>query len=258
MFVWLPYLYGLLGVLMLVALGWLVSLVKRDVSIVDSLWSLAFLLAAGTYALTLPQPGPRWVLVLVLVAVWALRLAVYVTWRNWGAPEDRRYRAIRRNHEPGFALKSSYLIFGLQGVLAWIISLPLLAAMAGQAPLGWVDAVAVVVWLGGMVFEAGGDWQLARFKADPVNRERVMARGLWRYTRHPNYFGDCCVWWSYYLLALVTGGWWSIIGPLLMTVLLLKVSGVALLEQDISERRPAYRDYVRRTNAFIPGPSRGH
>ncbi|MDQ1345785.1 MAG: hypothetical protein QG586_1316, partial [Pseudomonadota bacterium] len=135
-------------------------------------------------------------------------------------------------------------------------SLPLLAAIHSDAPLGWLDIAGVALWVVGLVFEAGGDWQLARFKADPGNRGRVLDTGFWRYTRHPNYFGDFCVWWGFFLIALAAGGAWSIVGPVLMSVLLLKVSGVALLEKDIGERRPAYRDYVRRTNAFFPGPPR--
>jgi steroid 5-alpha reductase family enzyme len=137
-----------------------------------------------------------------------------------------------------------------------VISLPLLAAVNSTTPLGWLDAIGAAVWLLGMVFEAGGDWQLARFKADPANRGKVLDSGLWRYTRHPNYFGDFCVWWGLFLIALAGGGWWSVIGPLVMSGLLLKVSGVVLLEKDIGERRPAYRDYVRRTSAFFPAPPR--
>jgi steroid 5-alpha reductase family enzyme len=249
------YLAGLAVLLAAAALVWLVSVPKRDVSIVDSLWGVLFVLAAGVYFATL-EGGPRSVLVLALVAIWAARLTVYITWRNWGEGEDHRYREIRRRNEPRFWLKSLYLVFGLQAVLAWWISLPLLAAIGGAEPLGWLGWLGVTLCLGGMLFESGGDWQLARFKADPANRGRVLDRGLWRYTRHPNYFGECCVWWGFYLLALAAGGWWSIVAPLLMTWLLLKVSGVALLEQTIQERRPAYADYIRRTSAFVPWPPR--
>ena len=244
-----------LGVILTMALAtWCASVFKRDVSIVDSMWSLFFVAAALTYAGTVPQSGPRTPLVLVLVGLWALRLAGYLTWRNWGTPEDRRYQQIRRRNEPRFALKSLFLIFGLQGMLAWIVSLPLLAAIAAPAPLNPLDYAGVALWVVGFGFESVGDLQLARFKADSANRDRVMDRGLWRYTRHPNYFGDWCVWWAFYLFASAAGGWWSFVGPLLMSFLLLRVSGVALLESDIGGRRPAYRDYVLRTNAFFPGP----
>jgi steroid 5-alpha reductase family enzyme len=194
--------------------------------------------------------------VLCLVSLWGLRLAAYLAWRNRGHDEDRRYQAIRRRNEPNFALKSLWLIFGFQAVLAWIISLPLAGAIAGDAPLGLLDGLGVALWAVGLYFEAAGDWQLARFKADPGNTGRVMDRGLWRYTRHPNYFGDFCVWWGLYLVALSAGAWWTVVGPLIMSLLLLRFSGVRLLERDIGERRPAYAEYVRRTNAFFPGPRR--
>jgi steroid 5-alpha reductase family enzyme len=248
------FLTGFAAILALALITWSVSLVKRDVSIVDSVWPLLFLVVAASYAWTVPQAGPRTLLVLVLVGLWALRLAGYLTWRNWGEPEDRRYQEIRRRNEPHFALKSLYIVFGLQGTLAWIISLPLLAAIAAPGNVTLLDCAGVALWAVGFGFESVADWQLARFKNDPTSRGQVMDKGLWRYTRHPNYFGDCCVWWGFYIIAFAAGGWWSILGPILMSFLLLKVSGVALLEKDIGERRPAYRDYIRHTNAFLPGP----
>lgn len=246
-------LLGLAAMLLLAAATWLASCLKHDVSIVDSVWSLLILLGAGVYALTLPDTGPRAAWVMVLAALWALRLAAHITWRGWGEPEDRRYQAIRARNQPHFEWKSFYLVFVLQAVLAWIVSQSLLVALAGTSPWGWLDTVGVCVVLLGFAFETVGDWQLARFKADAANRGRVMNTGLWRYTRHPNYFGDFCVWWGFFLIALSAGGWWAAISPLLMSVLLLKVSGVALLEQDIADRRPAYRDYIARTPAFFPG-----
>ena len=246
------YLYGL-GALGLFGIGgWLVSLVKRDVSIVDSLWSIMFMLAAVVYYLSLPDTGPRAALILLLVFVWALRLSLYITWRNWGEPEDRRYQKIRDNNEPNFAVKSLYIVFLLQGFLAWIISLPLLAGMYSPASIGMLDYLGIALWIVGMVFEAGGDYQLQCFKADSNNRDKVMSSGLWRYTRHPNYFGNACIWWGFGLIAVAAGGWWALISSIIMTLLLLKVSGVSLLEQDIGERRPGYADYIKLTNAFFP------
>jgi steroid 5-alpha reductase family enzyme len=236
--------------------GWLVSLPIRNVSIVDTMWSLMFLLAAGVYVSGQESLAPRAVVTLAMVAAWALRLASYISWRNRGHGEDFRYQRIRARNEPGFAIKSLYLVFGLQAALAWVISLPLLAAVNSNAAITLLDWAGGLLWAVGMVFEVVGDAQLARFKGDAGNRGKVMDRGLWRYTRHPNYFGDFCVWWGFFLLALAGGGWWSVVGPALMTVLLLKVSGVALLEKDIGKRRPGYRDYIRRTNAFFPGPPR--
>lgn len=247
---------GFGAILVLAFATWLASLAMRDVSIVDSMWSALILTAGLVYAAVLPDAGPRMAWVLALAALWAARLAGYITWRNWGDGEDHRYQAIRARNQPNFEYKSLYLVFGLQGVLAWIVSLSLLAALAGSQAMGWLDACGIAVCVFGVVFEAVGDGQLARFRARPENRGRVMDSGLWRYTRHPNYFGEFCVWWGFYLIALASGGWWSIVSPLLMSVLLLKVSGVTLLEKDIAERRPAYRDYVARTNAFFPGARR--
>lgn len=247
-----PMIAGLAAMLLLAVGGWLLSLAMRDVSIVDSLWSLFFLLAVLVYAVT-AAAGPRTILLISLVAVWAVRLAGYLTWRNWGEPEDRRYQAIRERNQPGFAWKSLYLVFGLQAILAWIIAMPLFAGISSAEQLTALDYAGVALWVFGFGFETVGDWQLARFKANPANRGRVLDSGLWRYTRHPNYFGEATLWWGFYLIALAGGGWWTVFAPLLMTLLLLKVSGVSLLEQDIHERRPAYRDYIARTNAFIPG-----
>ena len=250
------YLTGLVVILVAGLLSWFVSLVKRDVSIVDSLWAVMFLLAAVAYLASVADPEIRALIVVALVGLWTVRLSTYITWRNWGEDEDQRYQEIRERNQPKFEIKSLYLVFGLQGVLAWVISLPLLAAILSGKPLGLLDAVGILLWTVGMFFEAVGDWQLSRFKADPANKGKVLDTGLWRYTRHPNYFGNACIWWGLYVIALSAGGWWSLISPILMTFLLLKVSGVVLLEKGITERRPAYRDYIERTNAFIPGPSR--
>lgn len=247
------YLSAVPVLLALAAPTWLISLARKDVSIVDSIWSLFFLAAAGVYAWQMDTVSSRSVLVLALVTIWALRLSVYITVRNWGHGEDYRYQQIRERNGPDFALKSVYSVFGLQAILAWVISAPLLPAIAIAAPLGWLDALALSLWLVGFVFEAGGDYQLTRFRQNPLNRGKVLDTGLWAYTRHPNYFGDACIWWSFYLFALAAGGWWTFYAPVLMTLLLLKVSGVAMLEKTISSRRPGYDDYVRNTNAFIPG-----
>ena len=236
--------------------GWLVSLIKRDVSIVDSLWSLMFLLCGLVYAGAANGGTARTTLLLTLLVLWSVRLAAHITWRNWGEEEDYRYRRMRRNNSPNFAFKSVYIVFGLQAVLAWFISLPLMAATSGVTPLGLLDVLGACIWLVGFVFETVGDRQLARFRADPGNKGRVLDTGLWRYTRHPNYFGDFCVWWGFFFLALSAGGWWTIASPLLMSFLLLRVSGVAMLEKDIGERRPGYARYIAETNAFFPGPVR--
>ena len=146
------------------------------------------------------------------------------------------------------------LVFGLQGGLIWLISLPLASGAVSSRPLGWLDGLGTLVWTIGFCFEAIGDYQLARFKADPANRGQVLDRGLWRYTRHPNYFGDLLVWWGLYLLACAGGGWWVIISPLVMSLLLMRVSGVTLLERSLADRTSGYRDYTERTSALFPWP----
>ena len=249
---------ALLGFAVALGLGlatWLASVVQHDVSLVDRMWALLIVAPAVAYAwMLVPGRDPRFLAMTGIAALWAVRLAAYVSWRNWGHGEDRRYQAIRARNQPNFAFKSIYLIFVLQAVLAWLVATPFLAAAAHPVEWTWLDSVGAALAAGGAVFEAVGDQQLAAFKGDAANKGKVMDRGVWRYTRHPNYFGECCVWWGFFLMALACGGWWSLVSPLVMTGLLLKVSGVALLEKDIGERRPEYRDYIERTNSFFPGP----
>jgi steroid 5-alpha reductase family enzyme len=250
---------GLAWTAAVVFLTWLASLVRHDASLVDRVWPVCIVGAGLVYFVLLPRHTPRGLCMAVLGAAWAVRLCVYITSRNWGHGEDRRYQAIRARNQPGFAFKSLYLVFALQAVLAWIVSAPFLAGMAAVQPLGGLDFAGIALALFGTFFEAIGDAQMARFKAAPASKGQVMDRGLWRYTRHPNYFGEACVWWGLWLIAIGGAGWsgaWSVVSPLLMTWLLLKVSGVRMLEEDIGERRPAYRDYIARTNAFLPGPVR--
>jgi len=237
-------------------LTWLASLVQRDVSLVDRMWSLLIAAPIVAYGWALPPWSLRTQIIAVLLAVWAIRLAAYVSWRNWGHGEDRRYQTFRARNGPNFPWISLVTIFLLQAVLAWLVSTPLLAAFAYPREWSpWIDCTGATLVVVGIVFEAVGDQQLATFKADAANKGQVMDRGVWRYTRHPNYFGEFCVWWGFFVMVLPFG-WWSVVSPIVMSVLLLKVSGVGLLEKDIGERRPAYRDYIARTNAFFPGPSR--
>jgi steroid 5-alpha reductase family enzyme len=241
----------------LMALAWLISVVRRDVSIVDIFWAIA---VAGTgvgYAVGGGDGGDRGRLAVGLALAWMLRLSWHILRRNWGQPEDRRYREIRARNEPGFWWKSSYLVFAFQSLLAWVVGLPLLGAVASRSDLNFLDLAGVLLWAFGMVFEAVADRELARFQADPRNKGQVMDQGLWRYSRHPNYFGEFCVWWGMYLIALAGGAWWSAIGPAVLTLFLLKVSGVALTEKDIATRRPEYRRYMQRTSAFFPRPPAG-
>jgi steroid 5-alpha reductase family enzyme len=240
-----------------VALLWLVSLVLRNASIIDLFWGFGFVVIAWVAWLVLTgDGGVRRLLLLVLVTAWGLRLTGYLTWRNSGKGEDFRYRAMRDRWGRRFPLISLATVFLLQAILMLIVSLPVQAGMLAGGALGVAGALGVVLWLVGLAFETIGDLQLSGFKADPANRDSVMDRGLWRYTRHPNYFGDFCVWWGLYLVALSASTWWTVVGPLLMSFLLLQVSGVSLLEKDIGSRRPGYAEYVQRTNGFFPGRPR--
>lgn len=245
----------LLANLCLMALFWLLSLYRRNAGVVDLGWPLMFVMAAWIWFPAAAGGAGHW-LVLGLVTLWGLRLHLHLYWRNLGQPEDRRYRAIRANNGAGFWWKSLFIVFALQGVLAWLASWVIYGALAGGGSAGVLVIAGTAVAVGGLVMEAVADWQLARFKSDPNNAGRVLQSGLWRYSRHPNYFGECCFWWGIFLFALAAGAWWSLLSPVLMTVLLLKVSGVSLLEKDIGERRPAYRYYVQTTPAFIPGRPR--
>lgn len=241
-------------------LTWIASVVRKDASLVDRLWPVLIVGAGLVYVALLPGHTARGLWMSVIGLAWGVRLCVYITARNWGHGEDRRYQVIRARNQPNFAFKSLYLIFALQAVLAWVVSAPFLPGATAAAPLGLLDVVGIVLALFGTFFEAIGDAQMARFKADPASKGQVMDRGLWRYTRHPNYFGEVCVWWGLWLIAMGGAGLgaaWTVVSPALMSFLLLKVSGVSMLEGDIGERRPAYRDYILRTNAFFPGPPRG-
>lgn len=235
---------------------WVVSVAVKNASIVDIVWGFGFVAVAWAVRLRVDGVSARQNLLVVLTSIWGLRLTGYLFWRNHGKGEDFRYRAMRKRWGARFPLVSLGTVFGVQGVLMFLVSLPVQLGQAGTEPdLGWLAAAGVAVWAVGLFFEAVGDAQLARFKKDPDSAGRVMDRGLWRYTRHPNYFGDACVWWGIALVAAETPvGRWGLIGAVMMTVLLRRVSGVTLLEKSLSKRRPGYADYVARTSAFMPRP----
>ncbi len=245
------------AVLALLLITFALSLPLRDVSIVDIAWGLAFV-TVGVVAVLVAGGDPgRSALVMVLVGIWGLRLAGHIAIRKTTHPgEDPRYVKMRERHGDRFPLVSLFTIFLFQAVLAWVVSLPLQGAAAStDGSLGPLAILGVLLWLVGFVFEAGGDLQLQRFKADPANKGKVMDQGLWRYTRHPNYFGDFAVWWGLFAIALDGGAWWAVVSPLIMTVLLTRVSGKDLLEKSMSER-PGYKEYVEQTSGFIPLPPR--
>ena len=236
---------------------WIIGNARRDASIVDPFWGAGFIIV-GWLVLAWNTPvHPRVFLLAGLITLWGMRLSIFLLWRNWGHGEDHRYAAMRNRHGRRFWWISLLTVFLLQGLVLWFVSLPIQVAAAVDSanPLGWMDAIGALVWALGLFFETVGDWQLARFKANGANSGKVMDRGLWRYTRHPNYFGDFCVWWGVYLVAVAGGAGWTIGSPLLMSYLLMRVSGVTLLESTISDRRPGYVAYRARTNAFFPGPT---
>ncbi len=203
---------------------WLVSLPLRNVAVVDSLWSLMLFAAGVVYALDSDPRGPRLSFTLWLTAIWALRLAAYVTARNAGRGELRHYRELRERHDPHFSWKSVYRVFWLQALLAWVVSLPLLGAFASLAPVGALDYLGVLLFACGLLVETVADWQLARFRRDPAHANDVPRCGLWHFSRHPNYIGEGSVWWGLYLVALSAGAWWAIPGPLLLTWRLLRAA----------------------------------
>lgn len=246
------------GIVALMLATWLISLILRDASIVDIVWGLGFAVVALIGLLFGDGYGPRKILITGMTAAWGLRLAIYLFIRNAGKGEDFRYQRMRAHYGSRFGLISLFTVFGLQGLLMFVVSLPVQAAQAaGPDHLTWLDAAGAAVWLTGLLFESVGDWQLARFKADPANAGKVMDRGLWAWTRHPNYFGDSLVWWGIFLVAASQPAHlWVIVGPIVMTFLLVRVSGVALLERSLVKRRPGYDEYIARTSAFIPRPPR--
>ncbi len=241
---------------------WLVSIALVDVSIVDVFWGLGFA-AIAWIAWTGTSSPARWsphaLIVLALVSLWAARLALHL-FRRWrrAAGEDRRYAAMRRKAGARFARRSLLTVFGLQGLLMWIISLPLQLAVArGGTSLGSLGWVGLAIFAAGWGCETIADLQLTRFRSSRDNAGRVLDIGLWAWSRHPNYFGEVVLWWGLFLVAVEgTGAWWTVISPVIVTVLLVRVSGIPMLEHGMERRRPGYAEYVARTSAFVPLPPR--
>lgn len=251
---------GLAAIITALTLAWLLSVKLRDASIADVCWGSGFVLLAWVYCLASPAVTSRGWLVATLVTSWGVRLSVHIFRRNHGKAEDPRYRAMRASHGRAFWWRSLFTVFWLQGAILWFVALPVLVVVRSAQPAGLTafDSLGILLFAVGFGFEVAGDHQLARFKADPSNRGRVLDRGLWRYTRHPNYFGDATLWWGVYTIACaVPGGWLTILSPALMSFLLMRVSGVTLLEAGLKASRPGYREYIARTPAFVPWFPRG-
>lgn len=250
------YLVGLLAIVAYVTVLWGVSLWLRDASIVDIFWGLGFVVVAWVYATLTPDMTARALLVNVLISIWGLRLSVHIGVRNWGKGEDFRYKKWREETGAAWWWQSYLRVFLLQGTILWIVSAPLLAVHYWDTGAAWTvfDVLGFTLWLVGFGFEAIGDWQLRAFKANPDNRGKVMDRGLWHYTRHPNYFGDAVQWWGIFAFALIVGAWWTVFSPLIMSYLLVRVSGVSMLEATLKHTKPQYVEYIRNTSAFFPLP----
>ena len=241
---------------------WAISVKIGDVSFIDSFWGAGMALMALTSWLQLEEPGAVANLLLAMTAAWGFRLGIYL-FRRWRAEgEDKRYeRMLREDREKGrFAVAALTKIWLGQAFLLFLVSSPAqlgILSSEAPAPLAGIAWAGIALYLVGITFEWLGDWQLARFKADPANKGEVMDKGLWRYTRHPNYFGDACAWWGIWLVA-ASVSWeiaaWTVVGPLFLTFTLVKWSGAALLEKGMKHTRPGYEDYKRRTSAFIPMP----
>jgi steroid 5-alpha reductase family enzyme len=234
---------------------WFLSLFLKNAGIIDIFWGVGFIIVAWMTFFIADGYVGRKLLVTAAVTAWGLRLSIHIFLRNFGLPEDRRYAAIRKKMGKHFWWRSFFEVFGLQAILLWLISLTVQVAQISPVPdrLGRLDIVGIVVWTIGFAVECISDQQLTMFKADPENKTKVMDKGLWRYSRHPNYFGESLVWWGFFLIGMsVPGGVGALISPALITFLLLRVSGVPLLERNIAYRRPGYKAYIRRTSSFIP------
>jgi len=249
------FLNGIAVVLTCLTLLWLVSLVVKDASIIDIFWGMGFVIIAWAYAMDIgwDNMGIRHKVLLGLVSVWGSRLTVYLAVRNLGKGEDYRYVQMREAGGANWWLISYLRVFILQGIILWVVSSLLVPALLTGNELQPLDYLGIGLWVLGFYFEAVGDWQMMRFKANKANQGKVMNKGLWKYTRHPNYFGDATLWWGFFCFCLAhPQGVIHVFAPLYMTFMLLKISGVAMLERALVHTKPAYQDYVSRTSAFIP------
>jgi steroid 5-alpha reductase family enzyme len=238
----------------MMTLLWVVSIIVRNVSIVDLFWGLGFVLTAGYYFLKTDGSDVRKIIIVILASLWGLRLSFYLAWRNIGEGEDFRYKEFRKKYGKKFWWVSFFQTFLLQGILMWLISAPLLGAQyyGRDNSISFLDYLGIFFWILGFFFETVGDLQLAHFKSNPVNKGKVMNKGLWHYTRHPNYFGDSSVWWGFGFLCLSTGSYLPVLGSVLMTIIIIKISGVGLLEKSLKDKKPGYTEYIEKTSAFIP------
>lgn len=252
----IEYFFSLAAILFVYMSAWfVVSIIRARNDVADVAWGIGFVIMAWAAYVLSGAPGVRGALVCSLVTLWGVRLALHIYRRNKGKPEDYRYQAWRTEWGRWFYLRSYLQVYLLQGVLLFMIAMPVfLIQHAGILSVGVLDILGICVWVLGFFFESVGDAQLARFIKDPAHKGQLMQSGLWAYARHPNYFGEVTQWWGIWIIALGSAyGWVGIIGPLTITFLILKVSGIPLLEKKMAEN-PAFAEYKRRVSMFIPLP----
>ena len=250
--IWLD---GFLLSMVLLTILWVVSVFLKDASIIDPFWGFGFVVLTYFYLYLTENFSDKSILVASLVTIWGLRLSLYLLIRNTGhGEEDYRYQQFRKDFGPErYWWVSFFQVFLLQGILMSLVAVPIIGIMVSpEVSITLFDYVAIIIWLIGISFEAGGDYQLSIFKKNPDNKGKVLNTGFWKYTRHPNYFGDAAIWWSFGLFAIISGSYYTILGSLLMNILLLKISGVSLLEKSLKTTKPQYADYIKRTNSFFP------
>jgi steroid 5-alpha reductase family enzyme len=251
-----PPLIGLLSSLLIATIAWSLSLRPKNVAIVDIFWPLFLIIpVAICFYLNASARGVA-LAGLLAILVWGLRLSIHLFNRNLGKEEDHRYAEIRSQSGPRFAFISLFKIFWLQAIIAWIIAIPLFLIMQSNNSFGIIHIASLALWVIGFFFESIADWQLYVFRKRFKDTKKVLDTGLWKYSRHPNYFGEFCMIWGLYFLSVPSGGWWTIFSPLALTYCLFKFTGVARMEKNIDERRPEYKAYSIKTNAFFPGPTK--
>ena len=249
------WLSGFLVVLIFLVLLWILSVIIKNASIIDPFWGTGFVILITYYIFDTQNLNPETQLLWILTTVWGLRLSLFLLKRNWGKGEDYRYQQFRKDYgEKRYWWFSFFQVFLLQGVLMSIVALPLLGTVMNSHTdhLGPGDYLVIVIWLIGFIFEAVGDFQLEQFKKNRKDKSEVLRTGLWKYTRHPNYFGNAMIWLAFGIMAIINGSYFTFIGTVVMIYLLLKVSGVSLLERTLKTSKPEYADYASKTSAFIP------
>ena len=238
-------------------IGWLISLANKNVTVADSFWGLGFILIAWLTFFAADGYAARKLILSLLVTAWGVRLFIHMSLRSWGKGEDPRYAEWRKKHGENFWIVSLFKVFLIQALFQWLISLGVQYGQLSAVPadLTWLDFLGILIWITGFSIETAADRQLSRFIADPANKGKIMNKKLWRYSRHPNYFGETLVWWGIFLIVLATPwGIWTIISPIVITYTLLRLTGVTLMEQTEFSENPEYQAYIRKTSAFIPWP----